>query len=978
VPNPELAVEASGALLIFGGASILLCVKPRLGAAAIVIFLASASPVMHDERGGGASGLLERNFDFGVAAGRGRKLKNCHNLFPLQVEPLRDLIDSRPGLEVFKHNRNGHPHVLKTHAPLTFPGTLSTSIVAIAATPVKWRLHDVLPSLETGAVLLTATRRLARLYRQDFISWQRDRGRTFWKSPLILPLDAYVHRLWNEVLAAAPPDLTVLTADQEAIVWQQIIRDSPEGASLLQVEATARRAMEAWTLIHSYRLPMDGRYQATEDCEAFLNWAREFERRCAKQRWLDSARLPGFILELELSLPTIFFTGFDELSPLQSDLLQKFAAREVQPARIHSIARTKVCPTAEDEIRGAAAWARDALEQDPAARVGIVVLNLTQVRAKIDRIFRDELQSSEAFHISLGQTLDRYPIIHAALEIIRLSTIPGHMPLTRSGMLLRSPYLAGATGERAARASLDTRLRRHCGWEITLDELRQHSYSDTPVLNRSLKSLYDILAEIDGPLDHHEWSRAFAAILRAVGWPGDRTPDSREHQLLERWPDLLSQFASIDAVSGPTSFTQAADRLHALASSTVFQFEDTGAPIQISDASEMAGVRCDRQWVMGLHDEAMPAPADPNPFLPISLQWAHAVPHASAERQYKSSRIVFDRLLSSASEVVLSFPQTEGDRTLSPSPFLTATPQPVSARPSAWIAKIREASRLEAFIDETAPPHLQEGVQRGGARVLKDMAACPFRAFAAHRLGANEMDGIEPGLSQADKGMALHQVLQLVWGELKSHAALCALSPDDLTGLLRRHINSVLDPLGNTTNVKVERIRIEGLLKEWMKLERSRPAFNVVRLEEKKPVEIGGLHLDVRADRVDELPDGRQVILDYKTGEVKSRGWSGERLDEPQLPLYCVSSEAPIAGSVFARIQAKGYGFTGIAETPLPDFKEYTSALPVSRQLEEWRAALTGLAVRFRSGDARVDPKYGHKTCEYCALTPLCRVQDRE
>ena len=48
VPNSELGVEAAGVLRLFGGTSILLGVKPRLDAAAIVIFLASASPVMHD------------------------------------------------------------------------------------------------------------------------------------------------------------------------------------------------------------------------------------------------------------------------------------------------------------------------------------------------------------------------------------------------------------------------------------------------------------------------------------------------------------------------------------------------------------------------------------------------------------------------------------------------------------------------------------------------------------------------------------------------------------------------------------------------------------------------------------------------------------------------------------------------------------------------------------------------------------------
>lgn len=48
VPAPEFAVTASGIPLIIGGASILLGVKPKLGAAAIIGFLAGVSPVMHD------------------------------------------------------------------------------------------------------------------------------------------------------------------------------------------------------------------------------------------------------------------------------------------------------------------------------------------------------------------------------------------------------------------------------------------------------------------------------------------------------------------------------------------------------------------------------------------------------------------------------------------------------------------------------------------------------------------------------------------------------------------------------------------------------------------------------------------------------------------------------------------------------------------------------------------------------------------
>ena len=48
VPAAEAAVVGSGIMMLAGGASLLLGVKPKLGAAAIVGFLAGVSPVMHN------------------------------------------------------------------------------------------------------------------------------------------------------------------------------------------------------------------------------------------------------------------------------------------------------------------------------------------------------------------------------------------------------------------------------------------------------------------------------------------------------------------------------------------------------------------------------------------------------------------------------------------------------------------------------------------------------------------------------------------------------------------------------------------------------------------------------------------------------------------------------------------------------------------------------------------------------------------
>ncbi len=48
VPMPDVAVLGTGAVMMLGGASILLGIKPKWGAAAIMGFLVGVSPIMHN------------------------------------------------------------------------------------------------------------------------------------------------------------------------------------------------------------------------------------------------------------------------------------------------------------------------------------------------------------------------------------------------------------------------------------------------------------------------------------------------------------------------------------------------------------------------------------------------------------------------------------------------------------------------------------------------------------------------------------------------------------------------------------------------------------------------------------------------------------------------------------------------------------------------------------------------------------------
>ena len=48
VPNPELAVIASGIAILVGGGSVVLGLKPKIGILAIIAFLSTVSPAIHD------------------------------------------------------------------------------------------------------------------------------------------------------------------------------------------------------------------------------------------------------------------------------------------------------------------------------------------------------------------------------------------------------------------------------------------------------------------------------------------------------------------------------------------------------------------------------------------------------------------------------------------------------------------------------------------------------------------------------------------------------------------------------------------------------------------------------------------------------------------------------------------------------------------------------------------------------------------
>ena len=826
-----------------------------------------------------------------------------------------------------------------------------------------------------GATVLTPTERLSReLTRQVGLAHRR-RGRTSWPTPDVLPFDAFIRRLWREWLIDAEGSAPVLlTPLQERTVFEHVIAESEHDLPL-QIGSTARAALEAWRLVHAWQIPLsDSRFTTADDSDAFLRWARAFEDRCGRGNWLDTARLPAFIVDGlrggSLEAPSrVALAGFDELTPQQKSLLAALPHVEpaAAPAHDSAPAQTELSDAAE-EFEQAAQWARGLLERDPAARIGVIVPNLAECRAQVDRIFREILHPGafvtglRAYHIALGLALADYPIVAAALLALE-SGLP-RIPADRVGMLLRSPFIGNASVDIRARADADLRLRRDAQFELIPARMR--------TLHPALNPRLDPQPERQRPA---AWSRSFSQILSAWGWPGDHTLSSDEHQSIEAWNQTLSAFASLDVIVADLSYEEALRDLRRLARSTMFQPEDVGAPVQVMGTGEAAGLEFDSLWITGVTDEQFPRQPRPNPFLPLSIQREMNLPHSTPQREADDAAALMQRLIASADDVRLSWPANDGEKELQPSPLIERLgadripPNLPDPRPRGW----HRAAQLESIGDETVPPLAADAAASGGTRLLKDVSDCPFRAFALYRLGAKPLEEAAFGVPATEKGRAVHRALELIWQELGSYDNLVALTEEQQRELIRRHVKAALLP---SPFRDLEQTRLERLIGEFLELERNRQPFNVRRHEEKRSVTVGGLTVQIRVDREDELDDGRLVLIDYKTSKSKNEVWIGERPREPQLPLYATTAAGRLAAVTLATIRTGEVGFTGIQEGDVlggaKTMRKECATLAEER--ERWRNVLEHLAAEFRGGDARVDP--APSACKYCELKALCRVRD--
>lgn len=854
-----------------------------------------------------------------------------------------------------------------------------------------------------GVLIVTAGRRLARTLHLQYAAAHRNEGRRAWPTPQILPWSAWIASLWDTALYQGLPLPVRLDAEQERLVWEQIIVRDSDAAALLDCAAAAEAARNSWELIHAWRLDWrDIETLAGDDTRAFLRWAESFKDAGETGGWLEPARWADRLADLldQIPLPrSVLLAGFDEVTPQQQEFIETCrrcgAAIDFAPppSRTPALQCRLALADRGREFEAAALWARDLIESGAGA-VAVVVPDLENVRAEVERVFTRVLEPARllpgagkpySFNIAAPPPLLAHPLVRAALLVLELDR--DRNPIHAVSRLLRSSYVRRAESERSSRALLDVALRERGIAEISIAELHRASRRARracPSLRSALRlwlSRAERLPERQAP---SAWARDFTRLLRALGWPGQRTLSSEEHQACEAWNAVLARFASLDHAAGPLTRSAALALLRRLLTRTPHQPQTEPAPIQVLGVLETAGLEFDAVWICGLDAESWPRPPEPEAYIPLQLQRQRDLPHASPQRELDFARRVLDRLAASAPRVVASWPRRVDDQDRAPSPLIEHWPESAEAEllPSDhadYLRLLAAGGVLEFRQEFQAPPLPEDAWSRGGVRVFRYQALCPFRAFAELRLGAARLRFPQPGISPLDRGHAVHAALELLWRELQSHHRLACAGEGYIEGLLERAIRHAIDKLQTQRPdlsprlLDLERLRLGRLLGAWLDREKTREPFEVVGLEQERKIELAGIRAVLKVDRVDRLADGREIIIDYKTGPCNRGLWMGERPEDPQLPLYAITHPNDPAGLFFAQIRSGEICLIGLhADRP------WNRGAPLLSPdlLNHWRAVLRRLATDFRAGRAEVDPKRGAQTCRTCGLEALCRVHE--
>ena len=882
-------------------------------------------------------------------------------------------------------------------------------------------LSTVIPHIESGRSLLTPGLRLARQLTEAWVKEALTKREVI-AEPIIQPVDAWLEARWLEAVERGLlPAQRMLSKLEERLLWQQIVEEDHRDFNefrLLQPSAAAEQARLSRDKLLQFAptgddSPWRGLFQYDADCRAFARWCQRFDALMERSRW--TTRVDAYRQLLELPDPqkvSLTLCHCLQLSPLTEQVLahlgniERIGVSPEQPTQDWTQLPSQHFDDRTLELAAVARWAVQR-HQDAQESTGIVLMDIKTDRPLLEYFLRQEFDCLDARYNSLpvnfatGMPLAQTPMYRDALLALSLDVLP--LTRARALQLIRSPYLMGVDfAESSSGLNLTAMLLDFAVDPIPLEDFQHAVNQCAPQSN-----LAQVLAawRVDRGRhsrknDLYQWCDYLRGELEVWGWPARNALDSVEYQQLDRFERSLDLLAGLGAIHGSVDYRRVITLWAQCLEDLIFQPKTHSGDLQVMGPLEAIGLRFDVLWVCGLQAGTLPSRPRLLPFSPGALQREWGMPDADNRQLIDQAKTLVASWRATHKSVIGSCRGLVDGVEQQPSPLITVETNNTETRlprPSHW----QDSVTLEQVNEPTALP-LSDApaiAYGGGASVLKNQSACPFRAWITHRLGPRTIESPRLGLSAAERGSIVHDALYYVWGKLESGVGLAASDDQTLAAIISDAVDNALREIEQNSRrrgiavrkrvgsacLEIEAERCKGLISEWLDQERNRTDdFRVAEREESHELTVGPLVLTLRPDRVDELADGRRIVIDYKTGSVAASSWLSDRPADPQLPLYVMLDER-VSGLSFARVRRGESKFVFLGDElgfKVGD-KGLAAQLKSSRaevlSWEElsvkWRKSLTVLATEYAEGDARVDPLRG--ACLYCELSSICRIAER-